>query len=147
MEVQREPADSEWQLRSQYEQETDKRQDAAHNNEQPAYLLHNNYLNPLPLGEGRVRAEDSLKFLRPSPGRLLAAALSQRERVSNNFQLIKEIADLECGGLRPIRAVNRIPLNVSPELFPDGAGIGFGRIGRAHDFAEFVDRVIRFKHH
>src|SRR5437870_5558867 len=67
--------------------------------------------------------------------------------VSNDFQLTEEIADLECGRLRPIRAVNRIPLNVGPELFPDRAGIGFGRIGRAHDFAEFVDRVIRFKNH
>jgi len=40
MEVQREPAEPEWQLRSQHEQKTDKRQDAAHNDEQSAYLLH-----------------------------------------------------------------------------------------------------------
>src|SRR5207247_4825588 len=44
MEVQREPAEPEWQLRSQHEQKTDKRQDAAHNDEQSAYLLHKTIL-------------------------------------------------------------------------------------------------------
>jgi len=51
MEVQREPAEPKWQLRSQYEQETDKRQDAAHNNEQSAYLLHTTILRQRQCGD------------------------------------------------------------------------------------------------
>src|SRR5580700_4759363 len=59
----------------------------------------------------------------------------------------KEIANLERGGFRRVRAVRAIVLDAFAELSANGARGGLGWIGCAHRFAPFGDGVFRFEHH
>src|SRR4051812_13810776 len=68
-------------------------------------------------------------------------------RQLNDFQLIEEIGNFERRGIRPVRAMNCIPLDIAPELFADGARLGLCRIGSSHDFAKLFDGVVGFEDH
>src|SRR5436190_19193151 len=57
-------------------------------------------------------------------------------------QRAKKISQLDRGCLRGIRAVDAIPLDAAGEPFPHRAFGGVGGIGRAHYFAQLLDRVL-----
>ena len=53
----------------------------------------------------------------------------------------KEIAQLEARRLFRIRSVNRIGFDAGRMLLANSSVLGFGRIRRAHEFAEIGDGV------
>src|SRR5438045_9559782 len=83
----------------------------------------------------------------PAAGLIAPYPYYPRNPRLNHFQLIEEVADLERGRLRPIRTMDRIAFDIRAELLPNRAYGGFGGIGSAHDFAQFLVVVIRFEDH
>lgn len=61
--------------------------------------------------------------------------------------VFKEIADFEGGGLRGVRAVHAVELDVEAVGMAEGAGLGHGRVGLAHDIAPVLDRALAFEDH
>src|SRR5580692_829960 len=59
----------------------------------------------------------------------------------------EEVWNLDCRGLRRIRAVNAVPFDTLREQLADGAFGGVGGIRRAHGFAPFLDCIGCLKHH
>src|SRR5690242_7996720 len=67
-------------------------------------------------------------------------------RTSNQLDACEEVADLVRRRVGRVGSVRGVALDRLRELFSKRPRIGFRRIGRAHQRAPFLDRVLRLEH-
>src|SRR5690348_6255664 len=79
--------------------------------------------------------------------RFVRSVMAERAALSRmDVALRKEIRDLGLGGLARVRAVHGVRVDGLREIRADGALRGLLRIGRAHEVAVLLDRVLAFEH-
>src|SRR5262245_55465801 len=84
---------------------------------------------------------------RPTTTSTIPITIRKRPTLLSNLHPAKKVPDLECGGLRRVRAVRRIPFERGAELLAQGTRISFRRIGGAHQRTPFGNRIWRFERH
>src|ERR1039458_6229962 len=101
-------------------------------------------LRYVPRGPARLGMQLVLRL-----GRNPAPALAQNgpNNLLRQFVSGEEITDLETRGVVGIRTVNGILLDARSPLLADGAFVGLGRIGGAHQFAVVGDGVFFLQRH
>src|SRR5216117_358631 len=102
MQVERQPG-------SEHYEDTSERENRAHDNQRSPYLFHTSIMrekwgrSPISLFRDGGK---TLRVFPPSRNR----EIGLRPHFSINLQLAEEVRNFECRGVRPVRAVNGIPL-------------------------------------
>src|SRR5713101_1159338 len=63
-----------------------------------------------------------------------------------DLYLTEEIGNFPASGIRPVRSVHGVLLHVGAPVTTNRVGVGFGRIGRAHNAAVGLNRILTFEH-